>query len=380
MARAIQVENLLSGLIDSSGNPLSGGKVWTYEAGTNTLKATYTDQAMSANSTNPIILDTRGRATVFGYGNYKFKVYDSADVLQDTIDNLVYAYPDDDTIYCGTSTGSSNAYVLTPSPALSSLTDGMTLTYIANFATSGATTVNPSGLGSYNLVRADGSTALTTGDITSNMIVDIRFVASSNHFRLVSQSGVLALSSGGTGASTAAGARANLSAAVTGANNDITSMSVVNTVGNITTNLDLKCGTGFGIAFYNNATIKCHIPAGTSSGDPGFVPWTDDTFTLGTAAKCWQSIYTKGIVGRGANNLTIASASTRSIDIKPGNGSTTWIFNPAGQLVQVAAPAYSFFTYTTRRSLDPSVATAATCADAINTIAADLVSAGIFKL
>jgi hypothetical protein len=380
MARAIQVENLLSGLIDASGDPLSGGKVWTYEAGTSTLKNTYTDQAMSANSTNPIILDSRGKATVFGYGNYKFKVYNSADVLQDTIDNLIYAYPDDTTIYCGTSSGAANAYVVTPSPALSSLTDGLTLTFIANFASTGACTINPSGLGVYNLVRSDGSTALGVGDTLVNMICDVRYVLASNHFRLVSQSGVLALSSGGTGSSTASGARANLSAAVLGANNDITSMSVVTLAGNTTTNLDLKCGTGFGIAFYNNATIKCHIPAGTSSGDPGFVPWTDDTFTLGTSAKCWQLIYTKGILGRGANNLTIASAATRSIEMKAGNGTAHWTFSPAGQLVQTAAPAYSFFAFSTTRSLNPAAATAVTCADAINTIAADLVTAGIFKL
>ena len=174
MARAIQVENLLSGLIDASGDPLSGGKVWTYEAGTNNLKTTYTDQVMSSDATNPIILDSRGQASVFGYGNYKFKIYDSTDVLQTTIDNLIYAYPDDETVYCGTSSGGSNAYVLSPSPTITGLIDGMTLTFIANFASTSACTVNPSGLGVYSIVRADGTTPLTTGDITINMIVDIR--------------------------------------------------------------------------------------------------------------------------------------------------------------------------------------------------------------
>jgi len=46
---------------DNNGNPLSGGKIHTYEAGTTTPLATYTSSAGSTAHTNPIILDSGGR-------------------------------------------------------------------------------------------------------------------------------------------------------------------------------------------------------------------------------------------------------------------------------------------------------------------------------
>lgn len=71
---------------DSNGNPLAGGKVYTYAAGTSTPKATYADAAGTIPLANPIILDSAGRATVFVDGSYKFEVRDSADVLIKTTD------------------------------------------------------------------------------------------------------------------------------------------------------------------------------------------------------------------------------------------------------------------------------------------------------
>ena len=46
---------------DDSGNPLTGGKVYTYAAGTTTPAATYTTSAGTVANTNPIILDAAGR-------------------------------------------------------------------------------------------------------------------------------------------------------------------------------------------------------------------------------------------------------------------------------------------------------------------------------
>lgn len=74
---------------DDDGNPLSGGKVYTYDAGTTTNKETYTDSSESAQNTNPIILDADGRADIWlASGAYKFIIKDANDVLIDEVDNI----------------------------------------------------------------------------------------------------------------------------------------------------------------------------------------------------------------------------------------------------------------------------------------------------
>lgn len=74
---------------DDNGDPLSGGKLYTYAAGTTTPKATYTTAVGSVENTNPIILDSAGRAVLFVDGSYKFSLYDSNDVLVRTTDNII---------------------------------------------------------------------------------------------------------------------------------------------------------------------------------------------------------------------------------------------------------------------------------------------------
>lgn len=66
---------------DANGDPLAGGKVYTYDAGTTTPRATYTDQSGGTPNANPVILDAAGTAHIWLDGEaYKFVVTDSADV------------------------------------------------------------------------------------------------------------------------------------------------------------------------------------------------------------------------------------------------------------------------------------------------------------
>jgi hypothetical protein len=74
---------------DLNGAPLSGGKLYTYAAGTTTPLASYTDSTGNIANTNPIILDSRGEANVWlGAASYKFALYDSTNVLIWTVDNI----------------------------------------------------------------------------------------------------------------------------------------------------------------------------------------------------------------------------------------------------------------------------------------------------
>ena len=74
----------------NAGIPLVGGKVYTYAAGTTTPLATYTDSGGGTPNTNPVILDSRGEASIFfDTANYKIVLKDSADATIWTQDNLV---------------------------------------------------------------------------------------------------------------------------------------------------------------------------------------------------------------------------------------------------------------------------------------------------
>lgn len=77
---------------DDNGFPLSGGLVYTYEAGTTTPAATYTDNSGGTANTNPIVLDAAGRTPaeiwLDSETTYKFVVADSDDVLIGTYDDI----------------------------------------------------------------------------------------------------------------------------------------------------------------------------------------------------------------------------------------------------------------------------------------------------
>jgi hypothetical protein len=75
--------------LDSDGNPLNGGKLFAYEAGTSTPQDTYTSSVLTTPNANPVVLDSAGRATIFLSSNsYKFILKTSADVTVWTVDNV----------------------------------------------------------------------------------------------------------------------------------------------------------------------------------------------------------------------------------------------------------------------------------------------------
>lgn len=72
----------------NDGSFLVGGKLYTYEPGTTTPKATYTTSALSVANANPVILDSRGEANVWPDGATKYVLKDSADNTLWTVDNV----------------------------------------------------------------------------------------------------------------------------------------------------------------------------------------------------------------------------------------------------------------------------------------------------
>ena len=73
----------------ANGEPLVGGKLYTYTAGTTTPQTTFTDSSGGTANTNPVILDSRGEANIWlGGATYKFKLADANDVEIWTVDNI----------------------------------------------------------------------------------------------------------------------------------------------------------------------------------------------------------------------------------------------------------------------------------------------------
>ena len=77
---------------DASGNPLTGGKLYTYVAGTTTPAPTYTNYSGLTPNSNPIVLDSAGRVTeeiwLTAGQFYKFVLTSAADALIWTKDNV----------------------------------------------------------------------------------------------------------------------------------------------------------------------------------------------------------------------------------------------------------------------------------------------------
>jgi hypothetical protein len=77
---------------DNTGLPLNGGLIYTYQAGSTTPLATYTDINGTIANSNPIVLDSSGRPPnevwlTYGFF-YKFVVKTSAGVTLGTYDNI----------------------------------------------------------------------------------------------------------------------------------------------------------------------------------------------------------------------------------------------------------------------------------------------------
>lgn len=150
---------------DANGDPLVGGKVNTYAAGTTTPLDTYTDSTGIFANANPIILDARGEANIWYAPGAAYKV-----VLTDANDAVIWT--------------------------------------VDNILTTGSMAFQNS-----------DNVSITGGVIGSGVVFNGSITGTASNV-----TGTVAVANGGTGATAAAAARSNLGAAAAGANTDITSL------------------------------------------------------------------------------------------------------------------------------------------------------------
>lgn len=173
--------------LDANGNPAAGWRVYTYEAGTSTPKATYTTSAASVANANPVVLDSRGEATIWLSGTYKIRLTTAADVLVWEDDNVSDGTTNGaftNASFAGTLSISSTAVTWSGNP-----THSGNHTFSGNVSVNGNTTLgnasgdtltvnpnavtwsnNPTHSGNHTFsgnLDVDGSLTIPTGAITS---------------------------------------------------------------------------------------------------------------------------------------------------------------------------------------------------------------------
>lgn len=157
----------------SDGTALSGGKLFTYAAGTTTKLATFTDQGGGTTNTNPVVLDTRGEADVWlGSGTaYKLVLAPSTDSDPPTNaiwteDNIVI---NDGALNWAIAGGTADALTLSVGPSGAAPVDGQIVSFRATAANTTTTpTLALNGTTARTFTKM-GGTALSAGDIGGNL-------------------------------------------------------------------------------------------------------------------------------------------------------------------------------------------------------------------
>ncbi len=155
----------------SDGLPLVGGKLYTYAAGTTTPLATYTDSSGGTANANPVILDSRGEASVWlDNSTYKFVLKDDTDALIWTQDNITNGTATSE--YASqwlTSVSGTNAVVGSSTYSLAAYAAGLAFRFVPASINTGAVTLNINGLGAKNVLRA-GGLALLPGHLQTGSV------------------------------------------------------------------------------------------------------------------------------------------------------------------------------------------------------------------
>ncbi len=177
-----------STFLDANGNPLSSGTVTFYVPGTTTPKNTWQDAAGTILNTNPVVLNAAGRAIIYGSGEYR-------EIVKDSAGNTIWDQLTADTApttgisWGGTSGGSANAQTVVASGF--SKTAGSKLLFIAGHTNTGALTVNPNGDGAIDVLKPSpsGPINLSGGEVVSGTLVELDY--DGNSFNILTDAGSL---------------------------------------------------------------------------------------------------------------------------------------------------------------------------------------------
>jgi hypothetical protein len=168
--------------VDANGNPVVAGSVYFYIPGTTTAKNTWQDSGQTILNTNPVVLDSAGRAIIYGSGSYR-------QVVKDSLGNTIWDQVTADTSsgsssWAGTSAGTVNAQTITATNFTSS--DGQSIDFIAGLTNTSALTLNPNGTGPINVLKDtySGPVSLTGGEVFTGNLARVVYSSATGAFHL----------------------------------------------------------------------------------------------------------------------------------------------------------------------------------------------------
>lgn len=206
--------SLLNSLIpvatDSEGRAVPGALLYSYDNGTYTPKATYSDSGLITPNPNPLEADGAGRFfdVYLGAGSYRMEIRDRfgtvlwvQDDYSTALDQSDLANIDQDiadakqilatTLLGGIDSGVADAYELTPvglQVAPTTYQNGLIIFFSPANVNTGASTVDVAGLGIKSLVDSDGN-PLTAGFLQTSVLYG--FIYISGQFLFFLKSGLI---------------------------------------------------------------------------------------------------------------------------------------------------------------------------------------------
>lgn len=163
---ALLSPNAKQQFLTNAGAPAAGWKLRTRLSSTTTAATTYSDKAGTVPNANPIILDSRGEATIYltpGV-NYRYELLNASDVVEWTRDDVTAAAGDTDAV---------------------EYTDSLAPTYAKTLSD----IINGDPVSLLRFVSPTRHSAILDGTSTSNILTDLQTAADSEARRIIAPRG-----------------------------------------------------------------------------------------------------------------------------------------------------------------------------------------------
>lgn len=172
--------------LNGNGQPYASGTVTFYSnyPTCSILKNTWSNSGQTVLNTNPVVLDSAGRATIFGSGSY-------CQVLKDSSGNTIWTKETGDAAststlgWGSTSGGTANAQTVTVSGFAS--TNGQTFYFVAGATNTSALTLSVNGGSPISVVKPTptGTALLTGNEVYTGSVVGVTYYSTTGQFQLV---------------------------------------------------------------------------------------------------------------------------------------------------------------------------------------------------